>query len=364
MLSIWERELIKDVDVAIVGAGLVGLFTAYWLKLANRKLKVAVFESSAIPSGASTRNGGFVSCGGLLELSNDTKEFGLNSAAQNYLDRWTGIELLTSFFNPKLDLSAEGGFDLLTSQEEEQVLHELDRWNALFEAERIGPRFTQGFDQLGRRAVGLKDRTLNSGKLYLALTKELQKLKVQLYYGASVVDVNDGVLTVGRGSRPTYTVHAKNVVLATNAGLASANLGVRPARNVVLVVKPSKPLDLSSYHLHAGYVYVRPVGQEILIGGGRHLDPLGEQTVDWVINPLIKTYLLQTLKDLLRPLTNGDEVTYTVTHEWCGTLAFSQDNRPIIKRLPNKALAVFACNGMGVAMSPLIAKQAARELLV
>ena len=47
-------------DVAIVGGGFVGLWTAIYLKQSDPGLKVAVFEQGRIGHGASGRNGGFV----------------------------------------------------------------------------------------------------------------------------------------------------------------------------------------------------------------------------------------------------------------------------------------------------------------
>ena len=48
-----------DVDVAIVGAGFTGLWTAYYLKLADPHLRVAVLEREIAGFGASGRNGGW-----------------------------------------------------------------------------------------------------------------------------------------------------------------------------------------------------------------------------------------------------------------------------------------------------------------
>jgi len=53
-----------DVDVAIVGAGLTGLWTAYYLASADRGLRIAVLERERVGFGASGRNGGW--CSGLL----------------------------------------------------------------------------------------------------------------------------------------------------------------------------------------------------------------------------------------------------------------------------------------------------------
>jgi NADPH-dependent 2,4-dienoyl-CoA reductase/sulfur reductase-like enzyme len=47
-----------DVDVAIVGAGYTGLWTAYYLRKADPHLRVAVLEREIAGYGASGRNGG------------------------------------------------------------------------------------------------------------------------------------------------------------------------------------------------------------------------------------------------------------------------------------------------------------------
>ncbi|HEY1834223.1 MAG TPA: FAD-binding oxidoreductase [Solirubrobacteraceae bacterium] len=50
-----------EVDVAIVGAGYTGLWTAYYLKRAQPSLSIAVLEREVAGFGASGRNGGWVS---------------------------------------------------------------------------------------------------------------------------------------------------------------------------------------------------------------------------------------------------------------------------------------------------------------
>jgi ribulose 1,5-bisphosphate synthetase/thiazole synthase len=47
-----------DVDVAIVGAGYTGLWTAYYLARADPRLRIAVLEAEIAGYGASGRNGG------------------------------------------------------------------------------------------------------------------------------------------------------------------------------------------------------------------------------------------------------------------------------------------------------------------
>jgi glycine/D-amino acid oxidase-like deaminating enzyme len=52
-----------EADVAIVGAGYTGLWTAYALTLHDPTLRIAIVEAETVGYGASGRNGGFVSAG-------------------------------------------------------------------------------------------------------------------------------------------------------------------------------------------------------------------------------------------------------------------------------------------------------------
>ena len=60
-----------DVDVAIVGAGYTGLWTAYALTERAPGLRIALVEAETVGYGASGRNGGFVSAG----ISGETRVY-------------------------------------------------------------------------------------------------------------------------------------------------------------------------------------------------------------------------------------------------------------------------------------------------
>ncbi len=72
-----ERHL--DVDVAIVGGGFTGLWTARELLRRDRSLRVAVLEKELCGFGASGRNGGWAS--GLFPLESDAvvRRYGLDA---------------------------------------------------------------------------------------------------------------------------------------------------------------------------------------------------------------------------------------------------------------------------------------------
>ena len=59
-----------EVDVAIVGGGLTGLWTAYYLSQADESLRIAVLERDVVGFGASGRNGGW--CSALFSVSEAT----------------------------------------------------------------------------------------------------------------------------------------------------------------------------------------------------------------------------------------------------------------------------------------------------
>ncbi|MBK6997898.1 MAG: FAD-dependent oxidoreductase [Lewinellaceae bacterium] len=49
-LSYWEREsFFKDIDVAVIGSGIVGLAAAIYLKKLDPSLQVAILERGTCP---------------------------------------------------------------------------------------------------------------------------------------------------------------------------------------------------------------------------------------------------------------------------------------------------------------------------
>jgi len=69
-----------DVDVAMVGGGFTGLWTAHYLAEADPKLRIAVLEAEVAGFGASGRNGGW--CSALFPASLDPRAAQAAQAAQ------------------------------------------------------------------------------------------------------------------------------------------------------------------------------------------------------------------------------------------------------------------------------------------
>ena len=77
-----------DVDIAIVGAGFTGLWTAYYLLKNQPSLKIAILEAQTVGYGASGRNGGW--CSALFPV-------GLEKLAQQS-NRETAIKMQNVMF--------------------------------------------------------------------------------------------------------------------------------------------------------------------------------------------------------------------------------------------------------------------------
>ncbi|MGZ3794705.1 MAG: NAD(P)/FAD-dependent oxidoreductase, partial [Bdellovibrio sp.] len=65
-VSFWmdkNRNKKISADVVIVGGGIAGLSTAFWLNKEDPNLKIVVVEKSQLGDGATGRNAGFITCG-------------------------------------------------------------------------------------------------------------------------------------------------------------------------------------------------------------------------------------------------------------------------------------------------------------
>jgi glycine/D-amino acid oxidase-like deaminating enzyme len=81
-----------DVDVAIVGGGYSGLWTAYYLLRSDRTLRVAILEREIVGFGASGRNGGWCSSRFPVTPGTLEKRFGANSARELLLAMYSAVD--------------------------------------------------------------------------------------------------------------------------------------------------------------------------------------------------------------------------------------------------------------------------------
>src|ERR1035437_4963614 len=94
-LSYWEKDIYFDnIDIIIIGSGIVGLNAALTIKQKEPKLKVVVLERGLFPDGASSRNAGFACFGSPSELLEDLKTHTEEEVFKLVDKRWNGLRRL------------------------------------------------------------------------------------------------------------------------------------------------------------------------------------------------------------------------------------------------------------------------------
>ncbi len=374
-LSYWEREsFFRDIDIAVVGSGIVGLNAALRARELAPKARVVVLERGPFPLGASTRNAGFACFGSVSELLEDMEKQGEEDCWQLVERRWRGLQRLRSRLgDERLQYRSWGGFELFRKEEAE--LYERCR-EAITPFNRHLRDITgkkETYRPAGERAAefGLgkvpflientAEGQLHTGEMMRALLELVQDQGIRLYNGIgiqSVEELSDGIeLRTEEG----WPFRAGQVIVATN-GFAQRllpQLEVQPARNQAMITAPIPGLKIKGcFHYDRGYYYFRNIDGRILLGGGRNLDPEGETTDEFGNNPLIRRTLIGLLREVVLP---GREVE--IEQWWSGIMGVGSVKAPIVQQLSPRIVVAVRLGGMGVAIGSLVGEEGAEMLL-
>ncbi len=357
-----------DADVVVVGGGLIGLQTALELQAANLSTRVVVLERGILPAGASTRNAGFACFGSLTELLHDIDTIGEPATLALVEQRWRGLARLRQRLgDAAIGYECLGGFELL----HEAGLPALERLDTLNRS--LHPLFSQPVfcvDALALQAAYFGPQVkalvrnpfegqLHSGRLMHALARLAAQNGIRMHTGVQVqtLEENDGAVHI-HTSGPTF--RAARVAVCTN-GFTSGLLpdsGIQPGRGQVLVTDPIPGLPWrGTYHLDCGFYYFRNISERVLLGGARHLDFDAEATTEFAITDTVQQALEHLLRDTIVP---GRQVR--IAQRWAGIMGFSVNKQPLVRRLSERVVLGFGCNGMGVALGAEIAAQTAALL--
>jgi len=213
------------VNVAIVGGGFTGLWTAYFLLRAQPSLKVAVIESDVVGYGASGRNGGFATTLLGPSLHNFVETFGVEPARQAQAAVASSIDDIGRFCTEHgVDCDYEKTGFIGAALDDSQVPRvEAD----VRAAEALGltdVRFVPG-DELRREIqsplyrCGVEGRTgalLNPARLARGLARVVRQL-TGIVYEQTPVDRIERAADAVRVHTRHGVITADKVVLATNA---------------------------------------------------------------------------------------------------------------------------------------------------
>lgn len=212
-----------DVDVAIVGAGYTGLWTAYYLAKADPHLRVAVLERDIAGFGASGRNGGWVSPGFATPMSTLAASHGRDAALAmqrvmcdtvDEVGRVAAAEGIDARYHKGGCLwlsTSPGQTPRLRRVFEEQREYTLtaDDWVWLSRSEALDRLRVEGC--LGGMFSPLY-ASVQPARLARGLADAVERLGVRIYEQTQVTTVSPRCAETAAGP-----VRAENVILATEA---------------------------------------------------------------------------------------------------------------------------------------------------
>lgn len=372
MLSIWEKKWFTQYNAIIIGSGIVGLSTAYYLHLQFPEQRILVLERGVLPSGASTKNAGFACMGSPTELLADLKQSNEEEMLSLFLLRKRGLERLRNLLGDDgIDYKANGSYELLM-QEDLEVIDQLVYLNQLLEKELNMKAFVLAnekindfkFNQHQVKALiqNVCEGEIDTGKMMRSLLKLVSQAGIEIKTGCEVISFHESdkeveVICKSGIANETITFHTQQLAICNNAfaGNLLQGIDVVPGRGQVLITKPINDLSFKGiFHFLQGYYYFREYQGCVLFGGGRNLDFQAEQTTSFELNSNIQNTLLQMLRELILP-----QHKFEIDLQWTGIMAFGSTKRPILKKHSARVFVGVRMGGMGVAIGSDIGFQLA-----
>ena len=237
-----DRDL--DVDVAIVGAGFTGLWTAYYLQAAEPALRIALLERDIAGFGASGRNGGW--CSALYPVSAATlaAEHGREAAiAQHAAMRGSLGEVLRVGADEHIDADAAPGGTIVLARSEVQLQRAAEAAAESDEYE-LGSTLLDADTARDRLAA-----TSVMGGVYTPHCAAIQPAKLARGLAGLVADRGATIYEQTRvlaiephaARTTTGTVHAQHVVRATEGytrSLGGERRTIAPVYSLIIATEP------------------------------------------------------------------------------------------------------------------------------
>jgi glycine/D-amino acid oxidase-like deaminating enzyme len=329
-----------DADIAIVGAGYTGLWTAYYLHALDSTLRIAVLEREIAGFGASGRNGGWCSALFPPASSGIARRHGRDAAvAVRRAMHESLVEVGRMARTEGMDVHYARGGTISLARNDAQLI----RAGMLVDEERSLTGRVERLELLSKEEaeqVAKATRVLGATytphcavvhplRLVRGLASCVESRGVSLFEGTSALAVRPGAVITDRG-----TVRAEVVVRATE-GYTGSLRGQRrrlvPLYSLMIATEPLpaeawEQIGLARRETFADLRHMRIYGQRTaddrLAFGGRgapyHFASRTHPEFDR--NGRVHSALRAVLTDLF-PVVRG----HRITHEWGGALGVPRD---------------------------------------
>lgn len=348
----------EEVDVLVVGGGLAGWSSAYWLARGEPDLRIAVVDRGNICAGASGRNAGFVTCGSVEHYGRQVARHGAEMARGLWQMAQDNIALIRE---EVVERGVECGFRQAGTYSLAGTDHELGE---IAESARImaDAGIEVSVVDAAHVATHLGARGFAGGALYhddgevhpVQLARGIARLTHATFYPHEEVfglhPQDDGRVLVRTRTRRFLSM---SVVLATNAYAPLLDPWfedkIFPTRGQIIVTDPVERFMAAPCYANFVLDYFRqlPDGR-VLIGGFRQLEKEREVGTEDIPNPRIHQALLDFLGRHFERLEGVG-----ISHRWAGIMGFSVDGVPLIGSLPGRPqiyfVGGFTAHGVGFA---------------
>ncbi len=329
-----------EVDVAIVGGGFSGLWTAYYLISHDPTLRIQVIEKDFCGFGASGRNGGWAVgelAGGLEAYAKRSSHEAAMRQARSVFDAVDEIGRIAEL--EEIDCAFAKGGTIRLARNSPQAARQ---------REEIAHERTHGFDESeirlldGDEARGYLNATsvkggilfphsaaLNPAQLVRGLASVVEARGVSIVEGTTVRSIDDGIVHTDHG-----TVRADFVVRATEAytrDLEGHRRELLPVYSLMIATEPlpSSVFDeigLADRPTFADdrfmVIYGQRTSDNRIAFGGRGVPYLFGSRIDRSAELHLRSHQLiqSTLAEMLPALADAQ-----ITHRWGGVLGIPRD---------------------------------------
>lgn len=324
-------------DVCIVGAGLSGLWAAYYLKCRDPALDVVVLEREFAGFGASGRNGGWLSS----ELAGSREALagrhGRDRVAELLREmNATVAEVLRVCAAESIDADIQRDGLVVVARNPAQAA----RLRAEFEYERAWGEDVVLLDQeqLARRVTvsGATEALFNKNaarvhpaKLVRGLARAVEAMGVRIFEGTPVTEIRPGIAKTSAGDARAGVV--LDCVEGFNATLRSGDGRVIPLNSAMIVTDPINEdlwqeigwpsATLVGDKAHAFMYAQRTADGRIALGGRGVPYRYGSRTDRRGITQRRTVRLLREVLHSMFPVTTR----VGIAHAWCGVLGVRRD---------------------------------------
>jgi glycine/D-amino acid oxidase-like deaminating enzyme len=360
-----------EADVAILGGGFTGLWTAYYLLRRNPALRVVILEKEIAGFGASGRNGGWCTSGFPASPAHLHQLFGRDTARDVQVAMYETVdEVGRILLEEEIDAHFRKGGELLIARGAHQVAA-VEQEHAALAALGLADK-AQILDEVATTArLGVTDArcalftpacaAIHPGRLVRGLARAVERR------GGLILE-QTAVTAFTTGRRPSLitphgSVRARTIVLAGEAYLSQLHALHRQVLPVYSLIVLTEPLSAAQWeaigwHGHecvASMRYTvdylsRTADGRILFGGrgapyhyGSRIKAAHDQHAP--THAMLRAMLVRWF-----PILKG----IRFTHAWGGPLGIPRDWLPTMTYDPAQGVALaFGYTGQGVATSNL-----------